>query len=81
MSGGGDKAAFDLADCGCGRCRKKEIPPAARMITNATTTHTQRRRFLPDVGCEGIFWDSSERAGCSVESDIFNSIRFSFYQS
>jgi hypothetical protein len=41
------------------------------MMTNATTTHTQRRRLLADAGFEGMFGDSLERAGSDVESDIF----------
>jgi hypothetical protein len=48
------------------------------MINNAITTHAQWRRFLLDAGCKGTFGASSERAGCGVESDIFNSIRFFF---
>src|ERR1017187_9134127 len=70
-----------VSDGDCPRCRKKKIPPTARMITNATTIHAQRRRFLPDAGCKGMVWASSGRAGGGVESDIFNSIRFSFRQS
>src|ERR1039458_7381125 len=69
-----------VSDGDCPRCRKKKIPPAARMITNATTNHAQRC-FLPDAGCKGMVGASSERAGGGVESDIFNSIRFSFRQA
>src|ERR1017187_10745676 len=67
-----------VSDGDCPRCRKKKIPPIVRMITNAITTQNQWRLFLRDAGCKGTFGASSERAGCGVESDIFNSIRFSF---
>src|SRR5208283_4074169 len=64
------------SDGDCPRCRKKKMPPTARMITNATTTHTQWRRCLPDAGCQGTFGVLSELAGSGVESDIFRSIGF-----
>jgi hypothetical protein len=48
------------------------------MITNAATTHAQRRRFVPDTGFEGTVGDAPEGAGCGVESDIFSSMGFLF---
>src|ERR1035438_1949456 len=65
-----------VSDCDCPRCRKRKIPPTTRRITNATTTHTQWRRCLPDGGCQGTVGVFSERAGSGVKSDIFRSIGF-----
>ena len=78
MRVGKDEAAFGSSGSGCDRCRKRKIPPSTRTITNATITHIQRWRFLPDAGFEGTFRDSSERAGCGVESDILTPFDFFF---
>jgi hypothetical protein len=48
------------------------------MITNATTTHGQRRRFVPDGGCQGTVVVLAGLAGGGVESDIFRSMGFLF---
>src|SRR5438876_2144762 len=68
IRGGGAEAAFVRADCGCERFWRRTIPAIARLITITTTTHTQRRRFLPGCDLEGAVEDSADGAGSGVES-------------
>src|SRR6266566_618365 len=68
IRGGGAEAAFSRADCGCERFWKRGIAATARIIANATTTHTQRRRFLPGGDLEGTVEDSADGTGSGAES-------------
>src|SRR2546426_667605 len=68
IRGGGAGAPLIRADCGCERFWKRRIPATARMIAIATTTHTQRRRFLSDGDLEGTVEDSADGTGLGVES-------------
>src|SRR5437016_14502081 len=68
IRGGGTGAPLNRADCGCERFWKTRIPATATIIAMATTTQTQRRRFLPDGDLEGAVEDSAEDTASGVAS-------------
>src|SRR5712691_5378568 len=68
ISGGGAEAPFIRVNCGCERFWKRRIPATARMIAIATTTRTQRLRFLSDGDLQGTVEDSAEDTASGLES-------------